>query len=296
MKKQLLAAAVFLGIAGTAQAQTAYSNPYYTLSPYLVSYGYYAINLKAAQTAGYTGKDVKVAVFDTGLFTTNPKFAGNLVTGYNIFTGGAVTTDAAASHGTFVSSIIGANMAAAPSVPNIYGVAPLAKIMPIQLATSTGAFSGTDKQVAEGIKFATANGARIFNNSWNNSNTLTDLYKAYGVTNANTYITKNWYPLEIAAWTAAANKGILNVWAAGNNSKADPGFYASLPNVVASLGSTWVTVVATDQTGKLGSFSNACGLSAAYCIAAPGEKIIANNRDYRGDFERIVGSLPDYSG
>ena len=275
MKKQLLAAALSLGIAGTAQAQTAYNNVYYIVNGYEVGWGYYAINLKAAQTAGYTGKDVKVAVFDSGLFTTNPKFAGNLVTGYNIFTGGAVTTDEAGSHGTVVSGIIGANMTASVGVPNVYGIAPLSKIMPIQIATATGVLSGTDKQIAEGINFATANGARIFNNSWNNSNTLADLYKAYGVTNANKYLTQSWYPLEIAAWTAAANKGILNVWAAGNNSKADPGFYASLPNVVASLAGTWVAVVGTDQTGKLASWSNACGLSAAYCMAAPGDKIVS---------------------
>lgn len=58
MKKQLLTAALFLGIAGTAQAQTAYSNPYYSVGPYQVSYGYYAINLKAAQTAGSTGNGI----------------------------------------------------------------------------------------------------------------------------------------------------------------------------------------------------------------------------------------------
>ena len=271
MKKQLLAAALSLGIAGTAQAQ------YIDTGSYRVSYGYYSINLNSAQIAGYTGKDVKVAVFDTGLYSTNPKFAGNIVTGYNVFNGTNITTDIAKSpHGTFVSSIIAANMTSAPGVPNIYGVAPLAKIMPIQIADANAVFSSTDKQLAAGINYATTNGARIFNNSWNNNYTLPDLYKAYGVANTNTYITKNWYTLEIAAWTAAANKGILNVWAAGNDKKTDPGFYASLPNVVNGLANTWIAVVATDQTGKLAAFSNACGVSAAYCMAAPGDKIISN--------------------
>ena len=105
MKKQLLAAALSLGIAGTAQAQ------YIDTGSYRVSYGYYSINLNSAQIAGYTGKDVKVAVFDTGLYSTNPKFAGNIVTGYNVFNGTNITTDIAKSpHGTFVSSIIAANM------------------------------------------------------------------------------------------------------------------------------------------------------------------------------------------
>ena len=74
MKKKLLAAAMFLGIAGTSQAQTVYPNVYNSINPFLVSWGYYAINLKAAQTAGYQGTGINDAVFDTGLFTANPKF------------------------------------------------------------------------------------------------------------------------------------------------------------------------------------------------------------------------------
>jgi len=273
MKKQLLTAALFLGIAGTAQAQTAYSNYYYSVNPYLVSWGYYAINLKAAQTAGYTGNGINVAVFDTGLTTTNPRFNGNLLKGYNVFTNDTVTIDNS-THGTFVSGIIAGNMSSISGAPNIYGVAPLAKIMPIQIADTSGNFNATDKQLAAGITYATNNGAKIFNNSWNNTNTLADLNAYYGASYTK-YITSSWYPLEIAAWQTAANKGILNIWAAGNNSKADPGLYAALPNVVSGLSSTWITVVATDQTGFLASYSNACGITKTYCMAAPGSNIIS---------------------
>ena len=273
MKKQLLTAALFLGIAGTAQAQTAYSTPYYSVGQYQVSYGYYAINLKAVQTAGYTGNGINVAVFDTGLYNTNTRFTGNTVAGYNVFNGTNNTTDTA-FHGTFVSGIIAANMSLG-SPANIYGIAPLAKIMPIQIADTTGTFSSTDKQLAAGINYATANGARIFNNSWNNTNTLADLSAWYGATKYVGYLTNTWYTQEIAAWRIAASKGILNVWAAGNESKKDPGFYAALPTVVTGLDSTWITVVATDQTGKLATWSNACGVSMVYCMAAPGDKIIS---------------------
>lgn len=274
MKKQLLTAALFLSIAGTAQAQTTYSTPSYMVNGYQVSWGYYAINLKAAQLAGYTGNGVKVAVFDTGLFTTNTKFTGNLVTGYNIFTGGGVTTDEAKSHGTFVSGIIAANMT--PNATMLtYGVAPLAKIMPIQIADSAGTFIGTDLQIANGVNFAINNGAKVLNNSWNSNMTLADLSAYYGAAKYAGYVTNTWYKQEIAAWTTAANKGILNVWAAGNYSKADPGYYSALPTLVPTLASTWITVVGTDQTGKLASWSNACGISKAYCMAAPGDQIVS---------------------
>jgi Subtilase family len=274
MKKQIIAASLFLGIAGTAQAQTAYTNPFYGVGSYTVSYGYYAINLKAAQTAGYTGKDIKVAVFDTGLYNTNTRFTGNTVVGYNVFNGTSNTNDMAGSHGTFVSGIIAANMSLG-SPANIYGIAPLAKIMPIQIANTTGAMSFTDKQLAAGINYAINNGAKIFNNSWNGSMTLADMSAYYGATKYVGYITNSWYPQEIAAWRTAASKGIINVWAAGNESRIDPGYYAALPTVVTGLDSTWITVVGTDMTGKLASWSNACGVAKTYCMAAPGDKIIS---------------------
>ena len=281
MKKQLVAAvALCLGVSGAAYGQTVYTSNWYQAGAYRVPYAYYAINLNAAQAAGYTGKGVTVAVFDTGLNVTNTKFAGNMATGFNIFgNNGAgsvgVTTDNGGTHGTFVSGIIAANLnvTTTANIGNFYGIAREAKIMPIQIADTVGNYSFTDTQLATGIKYATANGARIFNNSWNSSATLADLSAAYGATKYVGLMTNSWYKEEIAAWQAASKAGILNVWAAANYSKADPGYYAALPSVVSGLASTWITVVATDQTGVLASFSNACGVAKAYCMAAPGSNI-----------------------
>jgi hypothetical protein len=157
----------------------------------------------------------------------------------------------------------------------MYGVAPLATIMPIQILDVNNNMTASDKQLTNGINYAIANGAKVFNNSWNSSSTLADLSAYYGATKYVGYITNTWYKSEIAAWQAAAKAGVINVWAAGNYSKKDPGFYAALPNVVSGLANSWVTVVATDMTGALASFSNACGVAAAYCMAAPGDRIIS---------------------
>ena len=109
----------FVGSASWVQAQVSarqvYTSNWYQVGAYKVPYAYYAINLNVAQAAGYTGKGITVAVFDTGLNVTNTKFAGNMVTGFNIFgNNGAgsvgVTTDNGGSHGTFVSGIIAANL------------------------------------------------------------------------------------------------------------------------------------------------------------------------------------------
>ena len=165
------------------------------------------------------------------------------------------------------------NVTTTRNIGNVYGIAREAKIMPIQTADTTGAYSFTDKQLATGIKYATANGARIFNNSWNSSNTLADLSAWYGATKYVGLMTNSWYKEEIAAWQAASKAGVLNVWAAGNYSKTDPGYWAALPTVVSGLASTWITVVATDNTGSLWTSSNACGIAKAYCMAAPGANI-----------------------
>lgn len=275
-KAPILAAALAAATASPTLAQTAppaateqgWSSMYYNSGGYMVSWGYYAINLAAAQKYGYTGKGVTVAVFDTGLYTNNIKFAGRILPGWNLFANNGagaagVTTDNGV-HGTFVSGIIGASTA---NWPNLYGVAPNSKIMPVQIIDANGSVSGTDAQMAKAINYATNNGARIYNNSWNSNYTAAEINDAG--------LIRSWLSGEITAWQSAALKGNLIVFAAGNYAKKDPGFYATLPSITTGLTTNWVTVVAIDQTGALASYSNACGIAAKYCMAAPGSSIIS---------------------
>lgn len=273
IKKLALAASMFVSIA-TAQAQaqeiqgqTAYNYTYRKSGNFNISWGYDAINLNAATSLGLTGNGVTVAVFDTGLNVNNPKFAGNMVTGYNLYCnnkrGCVGVTGDNQWHGTFVSSIIAANMYD-PGGNTMYGIANQAKIMPIQILDSTGAANFTGAQLAKSIEYATINRAKIHNNSWNSSLTLSEL----GV------VSRSRYANEIAAWQDAVSRGALIVFAAGNYGKKDPGFYATMPSMATGLENGWIVAVATDQTGALASWSNACGIAAKYCMAAPGSSIL----------------------
>lgn len=293
-----LAAAMLLGLGlSGAQAQVflepqaTYTSPYYMNKNFAVSWGYYAINLAAAQKLNLTGRGVAVAVFDTGVNASNPKLAGNLLPGWNMWAnngrGGAGVKTDSGYHGTFVSGIIAANTSGTSMT--VYGVAPQAKIMPIQIFDSRGYAAWTDGQLATAITYATINGARVFNNSWNSSQTLADL----GV---NAFSLNGTMGLQIAAWKQAANKGVLNVWAAGNYGRTDPGFYAALPAVIPQLASSWIVAVATDQTGQLASYSNACGITAAYCLAAPGSNIISIYKDTLGVGSGTSFTAPMVSG
>lgn len=275
IKKLALAATMFVSI-GTAaysqeiQAQKSYPYTVTKSGNFNVSWAYDAINLNAATSLGLTGNGITVAVFDTGLNVNNPKFSGNMVTGYNLYCnnkkGCAGVTGDNQWHGTFVSSIIAANTYD-PGGNTMYGVANQAKIMPIQILDSKGTASFTGQQLAKSIEYATRNKAKIYNNSWNSSLTFSEL----GITNSTL---RSRYAFEIKAWQDAVLNGGLIVFAAGNFGKKDPGFYASLPSNVPGLENGWIVAVATDQTGALASWSNACGIASAYCMAAPGSNIV----------------------
>jgi len=259
--------AVCLAWFGSAYAQSVQiTSPYYVqIGQYYVDWAYPTINLSAAQSRGLTGKGVTVAVFDTGLNSSNYKFAGNLSgTSYNIYTGGTVSSDSN-GHGTFVSSIIAANAQTQSSAVTMYGVASSAKLMPIQVMNSVGQGAWTDSQLANGINFAVNNGARVFNNSWG-TNLMQSQVSVQTVLNQNAKT--------IAAYESAAARGVVTVFAAGNYGTASPDYYATLPSIDSKLAGTWLVAVATDSNGAIASYSNQCGIAKYYCLAAPGSNIL----------------------
>jgi serine protease len=106
-----------------------------------------------------TGSGVTVAVLDTGLSSGGPDGIACVVGGKNIIDGSTNVADGD-GHGTHVSGTI------AQTTNNAAGVAGLAHgacIMPVKVLDDSG--SGTDADVAEGIAWAIANGARVLNMS-----------------------------------------------------------------------------------------------------------------------------------
>ena len=248
-----------------AAAQTFTQGYYVPIGQYYVDWAYPTINLNTAQARGLTGKGVTVAVFDTGFTNASGKFTGNMAgPSYNIYTGGTVTSDPN-WHGTFVSSIIAANMLTQGSAMSMYGVASSAKLLPVQVMNSAGQGTWTDAQLANGIAFATNNGAKIFNNSWGSN-----LMQSQISTSA--FLSQD--ARTIAAYETAASRGIITVFAAGNYSTTSPDFWATLPSIDSKLAGTWLVAVATDTNGALASYSNQCGMAKSYCLAAPGSNIL----------------------
>jgi subtilisin family serine protease len=129
-------------------------------------------DISASEAWGITRGDpsIIVAVIDEGVDTHHEDLA--LVPGYDA-TGGNLGGEPSGddAHGTNVAGIIAA---VADNGKGVAGVAPGVKIMPVRIAYTSGEYWVTDdSQIADGIRWAADNGARVLNNSWGGGSSST---------------------------------------------------------------------------------------------------------------------------
>jgi len=230
---------------------------------YLVSNGLAPINASAAYSRGLTGAGVIVAVFDTGLDAAHPELLGRVVPGgFNFVENNADIGDPQ-GHGTHVAGIIAANKDDA----GMQGVAYGASILPIRIADANGRIALSSATLAAAVDYAVASGAFVLNNSWGALDEF--------VTGLTTVQVNTRYAPEIAAYQRAAAAGRVVVFAAQNAGNPNPSPRAGLPYYVPDLQPNWLAVVAIDQSGAIASYSNRCGVAAAWCVAAPGSGIVS---------------------
>jgi type VII secretion-associated serine protease mycosin len=215
-------------------------------------WGLFAIGVDHVWTTT-TGQGVIVAVVDSGS-GPHPDLAENLLPGRSII-GTVESQDGrdidASGHGTHVSGIIAA---VANNGIGGSGVAPNAKILPIQVLDQAG--QGDARDVAAGVRFAADNGARVINLS------LGGATESSSLTQAITY---------------ANDKGVLVVAAAGNGGAADK------PKWPASLDLT-LAVTAVDQANNATSFDQ----RGDYIdLSAPGANIVSTAK---GDYVTLSGT------
>lgn len=230
-------------------------------------------NAYAAQKLGYTGAGVTIGVVDSGIMRSNPAVAGRVLQEliYVDPTQNNTSIDDVVGHGTWVSEIAagtsfaqfaggiapGANLVSARIIsdnsPDDNGSSP-----PAQVTTSDATFLG---QVNADMVSA---GVKVMNNSWGGI--------TWDTTNANLNAAFD------LAYLPFVNKGGLVVFAAGNDSQANPSTIASLPTVANdyALQQGWLVTVALNSNNptQLESYSNKCGIAMSYCLAAPGDVIV----------------------
>jgi autotransporter-associated beta strand protein len=236
-------------------------------------------NTIAAQKLGYTGAGVTIGVVDSGIMRSNPT-VGSRVLQELIYvdpTQNNTKIDDVVGHGTWVSEI--AAGATSSQFPNYAGgVAPGANLVSARIISDTapddnGSTPPSTVTVDDATFFQQVNqdlisaGVKVMNNSWG------------GITWDTTNASLN------AAFDAAytpfvVNHGGLVVFAAGNDSQANPSTIASLPYYAkdSNLEKGWLVAVALNSNSptQLDSYSNKCGVAMNFCLAAPGDVIVVD--------------------
>lgn len=191
---------------------------------------------------GTTGSsNVIVAVLDSGVNTTHPDLASQLVPGYDFVSGSTTITDDF-GHGT---AVIGTVAAAGNNGIGVAGVAYGCRILPVKVMDASGfaAYS----TIAQGIHYAVDNGARVINLSVAGSASSQTMQDAINY-----------------AWS----NNVIVVAAAGNNSSSTPQYPAACAHVVG------VSATASDDT--LTWFSS---FGSYVSLSAPGDVIWTTQRD-----------------
>ena len=177
---------------------------------------------------------VKVAIVDTGIKLNHPDLAAKIVAARNFTT--SSTVDDVYGHGTHVAGI------AAAVTNNGLGVAGVgynASLMSVKVLGDTG--SGYHSDIANGIIWATDNGANVINMSLGGPSSSTTLQQAVDY-----------------AWS----HGVVVVAAAGNGGNSVPSYPGAYANVIG--------VAATDPNDRLYSFST---YGDWVDVAAPGNAL-----------------------
>ena len=205
----------------------------------------------------YAGFYASVAVADTGVDGTHPELSD--IKAGRSWHGSQQGLSDPDGHGTHVTSLI----AASRDEVGMHGLAPLTKVTSYRIFNGGGSFGAyTGGQIMPTlVSHAKARHIDVINNSWASNFEITDLSKSSVTSSLGS---------ELSAWRAAVRGGMVMVWAAGNDGDEQVSIRAGLPYYHSDLRAGWLAVVSVDEDGSEPRYTNRCGVSANWCLAAPG--------------------------
>jgi subtilisin family serine protease len=226
------------------------TSPFNT-SEYRRNFGLGRVNALAAYESGITGDGIVVAVVDTGIDPAHSEFDANLSPLSQDVVVGRGTLQPDSMHGTHVAGLI----AAEKNGVGIHGIAYDATLLMVRADTPGSCnpsctFNNTN--LAAAINYAIDNGARVINLSHGGDNAPTgDL---------------------LAAQQRAAAAGVVLVFAAGNDSGANPSGSTGFALSPDALGTSLI-VGASTSNDTIAGFSNRAGTASGIFLVAPGAAV-----------------------
>lgn len=271
---------------------------------------------------------VRVGVLDSGINLNHTDLDDNILTGLSVtcdetgcVSGGVDNV----GHGTNVAGIIAAEV----NNSGMHGVAPRAKLIALRFSDADGALTAGD---ATAIRYGLTQGVQVFNASYgltsfnrdipivNAVDSLSTSYTAPPPSTIRAFLTQNIdgtnYEQE---YQSLVDNHAIIVYSAGNSGLNQSNILGGLPayfqgavapvyltqtnyNIVnpshLDWSNNWVTVVALDDDNQLASYSNQCGVSRDWCIAAPGNIALSTSMDggYDADIQGTSFAAPNVTG
>ena len=223
------------------------------------------LNVLPLNNYGYDGTGINVAVVDSGIDASHPEFLNSTIRGYDFSNSATGYGGDPNGHGTHVASIIAGDA----DGTGMRGVAYDATLYSYRVdADGDGTFEAlnTDSQLAAVARRHITDNIHVSNNSWGSATAVT----AYTTSQM-----RSIYSRSISAFADAQAAGTLFVFAAGNSGNSEVSEEAGLPYRAPELVDAWLVVVASDENGVETGFTNRCGVAAAFCVTAPGNRVLA---------------------
>ena len=223
------------------------------------------LNVLPLNNYGYDGTGINVAVVDSGIDASHPEFLNSTIRGYDFSNSATGYGGDPNGHGTHVASIIAGDA----DGTGMRGVAYDATLYSYRVdADGDGTFEAlnTDSRTAAVARRHITDNIQVSNNSWGRKGDVTSY------TNSQV---RSSYRRSIAAFADAQAAGTLFVFAAGNSGNSEVSIDGGLPYHAPELVDAWLVVVASDENGVETGFTNRCGVAAAFCVTAPGNRVLA---------------------
>jgi subtilisin family serine protease len=223
------------------------------------------LNVLPLNNYGYDGTGINVALVDSGIDASHPEFRNSTIRGYDFSNSATGYGGDPNGHGTHVASIIAVDA----DGTGMRGVAYDATLYSYRVdADGDGTFEAlnTDSRTAAVARRHITDNIQVSNNSWGRKGT---------VANYTTSQVRSSYRSSISAFADAQAAGTLFVFAAGNSGNSEVSISGGLPYHAPELVDAWLVVVASDENGVETGFTNRCGVAAAFCVTAPGNRVLA---------------------